>query len=79
MAGIAHADVGKVTEEKKALYYKVNTDLMVECAAKAKAAGGKQFVFMSSIIVYGNSAGIGKEGVIARDTSLTLAIFLWRQ
>ena len=70
VAGIAHADVGKVTEEQKALYYKVNTDLTIECAQKAKAEGVKQFIFMSSIIVYGESAGIGKMRVITKDTPL---------
>lgn len=75
VAGIAHADVGKVTEEQKALYYKVNADLTAECAKKAKAEGVKQFVFMSSIIVYGESAGIGKERVITKDTPLTPANF----
>ena len=75
VAGIAHADVGKVTEEQKALYYKVNTDLTVECAKKAKNEGVRQFVFMSSIIVYGESAGIGKERVITKDTPLTPANF----
>lgn len=75
VAGIAHADVGKVTEEQKALYYKVNADLTGECAAKAKKEGVKQFVFMSSIIVYGESAGIGKERVITKDTPLTPANF----
>lgn len=75
VAGIAHADVGRVTEEQKALYYKVNADLTDECAKKAKAEGVKQFVFMSSIIVYGESAGIGKERVITKDTPLTPANF----
>lgn len=75
VAGIAHADVGKVTEEQKALYYKVNADLTIECAKKAKAEGVKQFVFMSSIIVYGESAGIGQTRVIAKDTPLTPANF----
>lgn len=75
VAGIAHADVGKVTEEQKALYYKVNTDLTVECAKKAKAEGVGQFIFMSSIIVYGESAGIGKKRIITRDTPLTPANF----
>ena len=63
VAGIAHADVGKVSDEQKALYYKVNAGLTEECAKKAKAEGVKQFVFMSSIIVYGESAGIGKERI----------------
>ena len=46
VAGIAHADVGKVTEEQKLLYYRVNAGLTEECARKAKAEGVKQFVFM---------------------------------
>lgn len=75
VAGIAHADVGKVTEEQKALYYKVNTDLTVECARKSKAEGVKQFIFMSSIIVYGDSAGIGGEYVITKETPLAPANF----
>ncbi|MDD3140734.1 MAG: sugar transferase [Lachnospiraceae bacterium] len=52
VAGIAHADVGSVTEEQKKLYYKVNTDLAFDVAQKAKADGVKQFIFMSSMIVY---------------------------
>ncbi len=52
VAGIAHADVGNVTEEQKKLYYQVNTDLAVETAKKAKESGVKQFIFMSSMIVY---------------------------
>lgn len=75
VAGIAHADVGEVTEEQKALYYKVNCDLTAECAKKAKAEGVGQFIFMSSIIVYGESAGIGEERVVTRDTPLTPANF----
>ncbi len=75
VAGIAHADVGKVTEEQKALYYKVNSQLTAECAAKAKAEGVKQFIFMSSIIVYGESAGIGRKKIIHKDTPLAPANF----
>lgn len=75
VAGIAHADVEKVSEEQKAMYYKVNTDLTIECAQKAKEEGAKQFIFMSSIIVYGESAGLGRELVITRDTPLTPANF----
>lgn len=68
VAGIAHSDVGKASEETKALYYKINRDLTIETAKKAKAEGVKQFIFMSSIIVYGDSAPIGKKKVITRDT-----------
>lgn len=75
VAGIAHSDTGKVTEERKAFYYKINTDLTVETAKKAKADGVKQFIFMSSAIVYGESAPIGKNKVITRDTPLSPANF----
>lgn len=69
VAGIAHADVGKVTEEQKALYYQVNTELTIKTATKAKADGVRQFIYMSSSIVYGNSAPIGKQKIITRDTN----------
>ncbi len=75
VAGIAHADVGKVSEEQKALYYKVNADLAVECARKAKEEGVGQFLFMSSMIVYGDAAGIGRRYVITEDTPLAPAGF----
>ena len=68
VAGIAHTDVGHVSEERKEFYYNINTDLTVETAKKAKSDGGKQFIFMSSAIVYGDSAPIGKSKVINKDT-----------
>lgn len=68
VAGIAHAEVGKATEEQKQLYYKVNAQLAAECAQKAKLEGVGQFIFMSSIIVYGESGGIGEQKVITKDT-----------
>lgn len=36
VAGIAHADVGNVSDEVKEKYYIVNTDLAIENVAKAK-------------------------------------------
>lgn len=68
VAGIAHADHGKISAEKAALYYAVNRDLAVETARKAKAEGVGQFIFMSSAIVYGDSAPIGKTKLITRQT-----------
>lgn len=35
MAGLAHADVGKVSEGTKALYYQINRDLTLQVARKA--------------------------------------------
>lgn len=68
VAGIAHSDNGKISPEKEKLYYAVNTDLTVETAKKAKAEGVSQFIFMSSAIVYGDSAPIGKKKRITRET-----------
>ena len=60
VAGIAHADVGDVSEETKDKYYQVNTDLAIEVCKKAKSEGVSEFIFMSSMIVYGDSALYGK-------------------
>lgn len=73
VVGIAHSDSGKISEEKAKLYYAVNTDLTIETAKKAKADGVKQFIFMSSAIVYGESAPVGKRKVITRDTPVSPA------
>lgn len=68
VAGIAHADVGKVSEEEKKKYYVINRDLAIETAKKAKTEGVRQFVFMSSMIIYGDSAPYGREKVIDEHT-----------
>lgn len=68
VAGIAHADVGNVSEETKEKYYSVNTDLAIEVAKKAKAEGVKEFIFMSSMIVYGESAPYGKAKIVDEHT-----------
>lgn len=68
VAGIAHSDTGKISEEKKKLYYAVNTDLTIETARKAKSEGVRQFIFMSSAIVYGDSAPIGHKKIITKET-----------
>ena len=73
VAGIAHSDNGKISKEKEKLYYSVNTHLTIETAKKAKAEGVKQFIFMSSAIVYGNSAPLGKEKIITKDTPVSPA------
>lgn len=68
VAGIAHADVGKVDEATKEKYYRVNTDLSIEVCKKAKAEGVKRFILMSSMIVYGDSAPYGKRKIIDKNT-----------
>ena len=66
VAGIAHVDIGKITKEQKKLYYSINCDLAVETANKAKAEDVKQFIYMSSIIVYGEGTSVKKKRVITR-------------
>lgn len=75
VAGIAHADVGHVSDEVKQKYYDVNTNLTLEVAKKAKEEGVKEFVFMSSMIVYGDSAPFGKEKCVTKDTKMDPANF----
>ena len=64
VAGIAHVNADPKME---ALYYRVNRDLTVEVARAAKAAGVKQFIFMSSQIVFHESQSLKSE-VLTADT-----------
>lgn len=75
VAGIAHSDIGNVSEEEKAFYYKINSELTKETAEVAKKSGVKQFIFMSSAIVYGDSAPIGKTKMISAGSPLNPANF----
>lgn len=68
VAGIAHVSTDPNMED---LYYKVNRDLAIETAEKAKTEGVKQFIFMSSIIVYGDSSYINKKRIINKNTKPT--------
>ena len=64
VAGIAHVDP---KPEMAILYYKVNCDLTVEIAKWAKEHGVKQFIFMSSKIVYQSSMSL-EDNVITMST-----------
>lgn len=68
VAGIAHAEVGNVDDEIKEKYYAVNTDLAIEVCKKAKLEGVKEFIFMSSMIIYGDSAPYGKSKIVDKFT-----------
>lgn len=63
VAGIAHR---KETTKNAQLYYTVNYNLTLETAKKAKKEGVRQFIFLSSMSVYGMDTGI-----ITRDTQPT--------
>lgn len=64
VAGIAHVNADPKMEP---LYYKVNRDLTIEVAKHAKEAGVKQFIFMSSQIVFHESQSLKSE-VLTKDT-----------
>ncbi|MCA1060865.1 NAD-dependent epimerase/dehydratase family protein [Rossellomorea aquimaris] len=70
VAGIAHVSSDQKMED---MYYKVNRDLTIETAKKAKSEGVEQFIFMSSIIVYGDSSS--EERVIDKNTKPTPSNF----
>ena len=61
VAGIAHVSTKK---SMKDLYFKINRDLAVETARLSKTARIKQFIFMSSMIVYNSKeTKITKESI----------------
>ena len=62
VAAIVHQ---KETPEKASLYTEVNTKMPVEVAKRAKEAGVSQFIFLSTMAVYGEV-----EGAITKDTPL---------
>lgn len=54
--------------QKEEQYYKVNTNLSVELASKAKKEGVKQFIFMSSLSVYGLDGDMKRKVIITKET-----------
>ena len=62
VAGIAHVNADPKMEP---LYYKVNCNLTIEVAKHAKAAGVRQFIFMSSQIVFHESQSLKAEVLTA--------------
>lgn len=65
VAAIVHKKEKPIMRE---LYFKVNRDLPIDVAIKAKKAGVKQFIFMSTMSVYGVVGKIEEEVVIAEET-----------
>ena len=71
-AGLAHDSTRSADKDA---YFRVNSQLAFDTALKAKSDGVRQFVFMSSSIVYGSSAPIGHTKLITRDTPLNPASY----
>lgn len=65
VAGIAHVSADPKMEQ---LYYKINRDLAIDVAEKAKKENVKQFIFMSSIIIYGADGRVGENKIINAET-----------
>ena len=63
LAAIVH--ISNPSKEMESEYNQVNTQLPYELAQKAKGEGVKQFIFMSSMSVYGEVLG---DRVITKDT-----------
>ena len=63
LAAIVH--ISNPSKEMESVYNQVNTQLPYELAQKAKREGVKQFIFMSSMSVYGEVLG---DRVITKDT-----------
>lgn len=55
VAGIAHI---KITPDMEELFYKVNRDMTVAICQKAKIEGVSQFIFLSSMNVFGDTSEI---------------------
>lgn len=53
VVGIAHI---KITPDMESLFYKINTDYSVDLCRLAKEAGVKQYIYMSSMNVYGDTS-----------------------
>ncbi len=72
VAGIAHDSTRSADKDS---YFRINSQLAFDTARKAKHDGVSQFVFMSSSIVYGASAPIGRTKLITRDTPVNPASY----
>lgn len=66
VAGIAHVEENKKNAD---LYYEINKDLAYEVAQKAKKCGIRQFIFLSSMSVYGLVNGVINRSTIPNPTS----------
>ncbi|QHT48026.1 NAD-dependent epimerase/dehydratase family protein [Bacillus sp. SB49] len=65
VAAIVHK---REKKEKELTYFEVNSNLTVKLAKKAKESGVKQFIFMSTMAVYGEQGKLSKEVNITKKT-----------
>lgn len=72
VAAVVHQ---KEQPDMKELYFKVNRDLPIEVAKKAKEVGLSQFIFMSTMAVYGEEGKLGQQVVINHNTPVNPKTF----
>lgn len=65
VAAIVHQKEKKNMKEQ---YFKINRDLSIQVAKKAKQSGVSQFIFMSTMAVYGEVGKIGQPVIITQNT-----------
>ena len=68
VAGIAHISTKKLNMLQLDSYWTVNAKMPVDAAEKARASGVDQFIFMSSMSVYGENGSIKHPVTITRET-----------
>lgn len=69
-AALVHREQDKHDPAQKEAYLRINGRLPVELARKAKEAGVRQFIFLSTMAVYGLTAPFGKTVTITKGTPL---------
>ncbi len=67
-AGVVSAKEKSTAEQEEKYCNYVNRDITLKVAGKAKESGVKRFIFLSTMMVYGESAPIGRSFTINRDT-----------
>lgn len=72
VAAVVHQ---KERSDMRELYFRVNRDLPIEIARIAKESGVGQFIFMSTMAVYGEEGKIGQEVIINRSTPINPKTF----
>lgn len=68
VAGIAHISTKRLDQQTRERYWNTNALLPVQVAKKAKAEGVGQFIFLSSMSVYGEHGSMKHPVVITKDT-----------
>lgn len=67
LAGLVHKKESKYSDN---IYYKINRDLVIDVASKAKESGVKQFIFMSTAAVFGSNVTCIDKSTVPNPTTV---------